>query len=88
MIKKINLNQIWNNDKCQCECKNPIKSVCKNGSIWHPARGACENGKYLGSIIDNSIVCDEFIETTKSVLTKTVPTKSFLTNFSEKKSNL
>lgn len=26
--RKCNLNQEWNKDKCQCECKNPIKKLC------------------------------------------------------------
>ena len=25
---KFNSNQNWNNDKCQCECKNPEKTSC------------------------------------------------------------
>ena len=27
--KKCNSNQIWNNDKCPCECKNPRQIVWK-----------------------------------------------------------
>ena len=23
--RKCNSNQIWNNEKCRCKCKNPIK---------------------------------------------------------------
>ena len=32
--KKCNLNEIWNNDKCRCECKNPEEHhVCEKGYI-------------------------------------------------------
>ena len=44
----------------------------------------CENGKYVGSIIDYSVVtCDEIIEATKTVPTSTssTSTKSTSTNF-------
>ena len=31
--------------------------------IWNPATCSCKNGKYLASIIDNSVIkCDEIIE--------------------------
>ena len=39
----------------------------------NPARCSCKNGKYLASIIDDSVImCDEIIEETKIVSTKTV----------------
>ena len=41
-----------------CECKNLRKNVCKKGYIWNPVKCVCENGKYLGSNIDNSVICD------------------------------
>ena len=45
--------------------------------VWNPASYTCENGKYLVSITDDSVImCDEIIEETK-----TVPT-----NFNENKS--
>ena len=51
--------------------------MCKKGYIWSLATCSCKNGKCLASIIDNSLIrCDEIIETTK-----TVPTKSISTNF-------
>ena len=37
------------------------------------------------SIIGNSVICDEIIETTKIIVTKTVPAKSISTNLNEKK---
>ena len=57
--RKCNSEQWWNNDKCQCECKN--RHVCN--PAWNPATCNFENGKYLASILDNSaILCDEVIE--------------------------
>ena len=45
--------------------------------IHNPATCTCENSKYVGNIIDDSVItCDEFIEVTKSTSTKTVLTKS------------
>ena len=38
---------------------------------------SCENGKYARSITDDSVITgDEIIDTTKSILTKTAPTKA------------
>ena len=32
-------------------------------TIWNPAICCCENGKYLGSIIDDSLItCDEIVD--------------------------
>ena len=55
----------------------------------------CENGKYLESIIDRILNCDEIIEvpkinptktlSIKAVLTKTITTKPASTNFNKKK---
>ena len=48
--------------------------------MWNPATFSCKNGRYLGSIIDDSVItCDEIIYI---YIKKTVPT-----NFNEK-SNL
>ena len=42
--------------------------MCKKDYIWNPATCSYEDGKYLTSFIDNSIItCDEIIEETKSV---------------------
>ena len=47
---------------------------------------SCKNGRYVERIIGYpAITCDEIIEATERTLTKTVPTKSIPTNFSEKK---
>ena len=75
--KKCNSNQKWNKDKCRCECKNPKEyNACEKDYIWNCATCSWQNGKYLASVIDDSIImCDEIVDTTK-----TVPT-----NFNEKK---
>ena len=65
--------------------QNSKKNCVWKSYIWDPAK--CANGKNdkdLGSIIDNSFVCDEIIETTKSILKRTVLTKSTSTNFNGK----
>ena len=50
-------------------------ACAKNDYIWNPATCYCENGKYLTSIINNSVItCVEIMEEAK-----TVPT-----NFNEK----
>ena len=55
--RRCNSNQFFSNDKCRCECKK--RHICEKDYIWNPARCSCENGKYLGSIIDNLVVtCD------------------------------
>ena len=59
--EKCNSDQWWNNDKCLCECKK--RHVCEKDYIWNPATYSCQNGKYLGSIMDDSaITCDEIID--------------------------
>ena len=81
--RKCNSNQKWNNDKCRCECKNPKEHhVYKEDYIWNPAACSCENSKHFASINDDSaIMCDETIETTKIVQTKTISKKSASRNF-------
>ena len=57
---QILIKNVWNNNKCWCECKN--HNVCEKDYIWNPATCNCENGKYLGSVMDDSAVtCDEII---------------------------
>ena len=51
--------------------------------IWNSASCSCENGKYLRSIIDDSVnTCDEIIEETQTIPTKTVLAKSISKNVS------
>ena len=58
--KKCNSNQKQNNDKYQYEYKNPRKNqVCEKEHVWNPSTCTCENGKYLESIFDDSVItCD------------------------------
>ena len=54
--KTCNLNQSWNNDKCRCVYKNPKSHMCEKDYICNPATSSCQNGKYLGGIIDDSVI--------------------------------
>ena len=57
--------------------KSKKTSFVKKDYIWNPATCSCKNGKYLASIIDNSVItCNEVINTTKTFATKTIPTDS------------
>ena len=41
-----NNKQRWNNDKCQCKCKELIdKGVCDKGFNWNPSDCECECDK-------------------------------------------
>ena len=63
-----NSNQKWNNYKGQCECKNYL--TCIKDYIWSPSICICENGKYLKSIADTSVIpCDEIINAMDGVST-------------------
>ena len=45
----------------QCECEK--RHLCGKYYIWNLAIRSCENGKYLVSIIENSVITsDEIIE--------------------------
>ena len=58
--RKCNSDQCWNNNKCRCGCKK--RHLCEKYYIWNPAT-CSENGKYLASIMDDSVItCDEIIE--------------------------
>ena len=47
----------------------------KRDYIWNPSTCNCKNGKYLASIIDDSVItCNKITE-----VTKTIPTKNTLT---------
>ena len=68
--------QKWNNETCQCLCKNYRK--CKKYYSWNPSTCICENGKYLKSVTDDTkIVCDEtryFMDIVSTNVTNTIPT--------------
>ena len=57
-----NSRQIWNEDKCGCECKEDLinKMVCDKGYIWNPSNCACECDKLcdIGQYLDyKNCVC-------------------------------
>ena len=55
--RKCNSNQWWNNDKCWCEYEKI--HVCEKDYVCNPSKCICENGKYLASIMDDSVImCD------------------------------
>ena len=39
-----NNRQIWNEDKCRCECREGLvdKGICDKGYIWNPSNCACD----------------------------------------------
>ena len=77
-VKKCDSNQWWNNDKCRCECKK--HHICEKDYVWNPATYNCENGKYLASIMDDSVItCDEVIKSCDEEI------KTIQTNFDKKK---
>ena len=63
-----NSNQKLKNGTCQCEFNN--YQTFKKDYSWNPSPCNSENGKYLGSISDDSkSVCDEIINVTNSIST-------------------
>ena len=55
-----NSNQKWNNETCQCKCRNYRNS--KKDYSWNPSTCICENSEHLKSIADISVAkCDEII---------------------------
>ena len=61
-----NSRQIWNEDKCRCECKGDLinKMVCDEEYIWNPSNCACECGKLcdIGQYLDyKNYVCRKSI---------------------------
>ena len=72
MVKKCNSNQKWNKHNYRCECKIEENIICiiivmsakskktpfaQKDFIWNPSTTCTsENGKYLKSIIGNSVI--------------------------------
>ena len=73
IVQHVIVNQKWNNDKRQCECKK--HRTRKEGYSWNPSTCICENSIYLKSIADNSVIlCDEIIKDTDATnVTNTIP---------------
>ena len=54
--------QVWNEDKCRCECKEDLinKLVCDRGYTWNPSSCSCKCDKYcdVGQYLDyKNCVC-------------------------------
>ena len=59
--KKCNSDQCQNKDKFRCECEK--HHICEKESVSNPSTYIFENGKYLASTMDDSVIsCDEAIE--------------------------
>ena len=57
-----NVIQIKNGIMINAEASVKNIIYVKKDYIWNPATCSCKNGKYLASIIDNSVImCDEII---------------------------
>ena len=69
------VKSMWNNDKCQCECKK--HHICKKDYVWNPATCICENPKCLASIMDDSATIEVIKSYDEEI--KTIPK-----NFNEK----
>ena len=73
-----NSKQIWNDDKCRCECKEDLvdNMVCDKGFSWNPSNCECEWDKSfgIGEYIDHkNCVCkktlvDKLVEECTSVI--------------------
>ena len=71
----------WIVNKCRCECKKHYR--CEKGYIWNPATCSWKNGKYLASIIDNSVItCEEVRDAEAKPYGE--ETKATAANFNEK----
>ena len=56
--EKCNSDQWRNNNNCWCKCKK--HHLSEKYYVWNPATCSCENGKNLGSVMDDSaIMCNE-----------------------------
>ena len=65
--KKCNSYQWCNNNKCRCEYKK--HHIYGKDYFWNPSTCNCKNGKYLASIMDDSVItCDEIIKWMRQIL--------------------
>ena len=68
-----NNKQLWNKNKCRCECKELIdQGICDKGFIWNPSICECECDKTcdIGEKSRKKLVhklIDECIETMKKL---------------------
>ena len=80
IVAVCNTKQIWNDDKCSCECREDLvdKIICDKQFSWNPSNCECECDKScgIGEYLDyKSCVCkktlvDKLIEECTSVIEK------------------
>ena len=64
-----------------------VKIIINVKKMWNPATCSCENGKYLASIFDDSVItCHEIID--EEVKSDDEETKIVTRNFNEKKQSV
>ena len=67
---------VVNLDRCARSCN--ILNDLKKDYIWNPATCTCKNGKYVVSVIGDSVItCDEIIEATKSTSNRNRSSKKY-----------
>ena len=60
--------------------------MSEKGYISNPSTCTCENGKYVQSIIDDSVITqDDIMEATKTVPIKFISRNTITTNLNEKR---
>ena len=70
-----NITQITRGIKINASVSVKIQKniMCAKIYIWNPATCSCENDKYEGIIIDDlMITCDESVDATKTIPTKSI----------------
>ena len=73
-----NSRQIWNEDKCRCECRENLieKGICDKGYIWNPSNCECECdkpcsiGEYLNykNCVSRNTLIDKLVEECTDVI--------------------
>ena len=75
--RKSNSNQKRNNDNCCCECKNQKEHHAYKKNIFGILLHVVRKTFFLGGIIDDSVdICDDIIDTTNTVPTKSTSTQT------------
>ena len=87
MVKNVNPIKIGIMANVHVSVKIRKNIACaKKDHISNLATCTCENGRYVGTIINDPVnTCDEIIDLTKGTLTKAVLTKSTSTKSNTKK---
>ena len=96
--RKCSSDQWWITINVDLNVKCKKHHVCEKDYVWNPATCNCENGKYLASIMDNSVtICDEVAESNDEDADAEAKSsnkaksyeeiKTIPTNFNEKKAN-